>query len=307
MNFSETVKVVAAVIQRQDNILIALRPDHLHEGGKWEFPGGKQERAESAEAALCRELKEELGITPTSYRRLIAVNHQYPEKHVSLDVWLVTEFLGEPEGKEGQRVEWVDKAQLSSYTFPAANYPIIKAVHLPACCVITSPETQVSQIADRSFQDEILIVRFPSLSAADYSSVASKVVEYRQKGQKVMLTSQMSEVQALGADGLHMNSRRLMATDHLEARSDQWLSAACHNQEELEKAVALGLDFVLLSPVRPTTTHPQADPLGWTQFARLVRGCNLPVFALGGVKPGDLQQAWRSGAQGVAGIGAFWS
>ncbi|MNG32855.1 hypothetical protein D3C76_1615110 [compost metagenome] len=68
----------------------------------------------------------------------------------------------------------------------------------------------------------------------------------------------------------------------------------------------MDVDFVTLSPVQPTQTHPDAQPLGWAEAARLIEGFNRPVYLLGGVGPGERQKAWETGAQGVAGIRAFW-
>ena len=68
----------------------------------------------------------------------------------------------------------------------------------------------------------------------------------------------------------------------------------------------MGVDFVTLSPVQATQTHPQATPLGWERAAELLRASNIPVYLLGGVGPQDRQRAWQAGAQGVAGIRAFW-
>ena len=102
------VHVAAAVIRGTDgSILIARRADTQHQGGLWEFPGGKVEAGESVEAALARELKEELGITVEVARPLIKVQHDYPDKQVLLDVWEVSAFSGEPHGVEGQPLAWL--------------------------------------------------------------------------------------------------------------------------------------------------------------------------------------------------------
>jgi len=68
----------------------------------------------------------------------------------------------------------------------------------------------------------------------------------------------------------------------------------------------MGVDFVTLSPVQPTLTHPGAQPLGWEQTSTLIDGFSKPVFLLGGVGPAEVEKAWAAGAQGVAGIRAFW-
>ena len=103
------IHVVAAVIRGADGrILIARRADTQHQGGLWEFPGGKVEEGEAVEVALARELREELGIEVTGSRPLIKVSHDYPDKQVLLDVREVDAFTGEPHGAEGQ--PWLGSA-----------------------------------------------------------------------------------------------------------------------------------------------------------------------------------------------------
>lgn len=123
------IHVVAAVIYNsRQQILLAQRPLHKHQGGKWEFPGGKVEPTETAIIALKRELFEELGIEADlpSMRPLIEIRHIYPDKNICLDVWSVSQFQHEPVGKEGQTIAWFELAELASLDFPAANQPILQ-------------------------------------------------------------------------------------------------------------------------------------------------------------------------------------
>ena len=110
------------------NILIAKRAQHLHQGGLWEFPGGKVEAGETVEQALRRELLEELAIEVTAQQPLLVIEHDYPDKAVFLDVWWVSAFSGEPQAREGQPLRWAAAASLDEFEFPAANAPIIAAV-----------------------------------------------------------------------------------------------------------------------------------------------------------------------------------
>lgn len=117
--------VAVGVVVRQQQVLLSLRASHQHQGGKWEFPGGKVEGTETVRSALGRELQEELAIHIEQARPLMQVRHQYPEREVLLDIWLVEAFSGEPKGMEGQQVEWFDISQLHSLVFPDANQPIV--------------------------------------------------------------------------------------------------------------------------------------------------------------------------------------
>ena len=124
------IEVVAAVIFSRcgKKIFLAKRPDKSHQGGLWEFPGGKKEAGETAYQALSRELEEELAIKVTATDSLIKINHDYGDKLVELDVYKVTAFEREPFGAEGQKTQWVDLADINEYEFPAANQAIIKAL-----------------------------------------------------------------------------------------------------------------------------------------------------------------------------------
>lgn len=120
------VHVVAAVIRGDsDSILIAKRPDHLHQGGLWEFPGGKVDDGEAVCDALARELDEELAIEVKAAEPFMEIHHDYSDKSVFLDIWTVEQFEGEPQGNEGQQVRWVSRNELRSYDFPEANLAII--------------------------------------------------------------------------------------------------------------------------------------------------------------------------------------
>ena len=135
---ADAVHVAVGVIfnSKQDQILIAKRPKHLHQGGLWEFPGGKVGIGESVDQALTRELFEEVGITPIQAQPLMGVHHDYSDKQVFLDIWTVTQFTGNAQGAEGQQIKWVDLPELyrpeSQYKFPQANQAILdklKSLH----------------------------------------------------------------------------------------------------------------------------------------------------------------------------------
>jgi 8-oxo-dGTP diphosphatase len=119
---------VGVILDANCNVLIARRALHTHQGGLWEFPGGKVEMGESPMDALTRELREELGIVVGRTSALLEVCHDYGDKSVLLDVHVVWEFVGEAVGLEDQPLVWVAPQELSQYTFPAANLPIVTAV-----------------------------------------------------------------------------------------------------------------------------------------------------------------------------------
>ena len=120
------IEVAVGVILREGQVFISKRADDLHQGGKWEFPGGKREQDESIEQALARELKEEIGIEINGSSPLVTITHDYTDKQVTLDVHTVEDFTGQPTQLEGQEARWVSIQDLADYQFPEANKVIVE-------------------------------------------------------------------------------------------------------------------------------------------------------------------------------------
>ncbi len=312
-DMNDWLHVAAAVIRDgAGRVLIAERPAHLHQGGLWEFPGGKVEPGEDARAALARELDEELGITVRACSPLIRVRHRYPDRNVLLDVWEVTAFAGEPHGREGQPVRWVDTGALQAFSFPAANLPIVTAAHLPRHYLITpEPENDDAFLArlQQRLRAGVRLVqlRCKSRTGAAFTALAREAVRVtHRQGAGLLLNGAPEQALALGADGVHLTGAGLRALNARPLPAGYWVAASCHDAEDLAHAAAIGVDFAVLSPVQPTASHPGASTLGWEAFHALTELSHIPVYALGGVGPADLAQACRCGAQGIAAIRGLW-
>ena len=308
------VHVAAAVIRGTDGkILIARRTDAQHQGGLWEFPGGKVEPVETVEDALGRELQEELAIVVSAARPLIKVQHDYPDKQVLLDVWEVSAFTGEPRGVEGQPLAWVSARDLPEYEFPAANQAIVTAARLPDQYLITPDGLETPEFL-RGLQKAIaggiklVSLRAPNGYDPKYRDLAVDATGLCAGKAQLMLKGPFEWLGDFPSAGWHVTADQLRkyAAKGRPLAKDRWLAASCHNAEELALAEQMDVDFVTLSPVLPTQTHPDAQPLGWQQAQQLIANFSKPVFLLGGLGPDDRQQAWQAGAQGVAGIRAFW-
>lgn len=127
------VEVAVGVIKRDNTIYISKRHEKLHQGGLWEFPGGKREDGETIEQTLQRELKEEVGIDFIEQTPLLVIEHDYGDKKVRLDVRLVEAFTGEPSHQENQQAMWVNIQQLPDYDFPQANKIIVDTLLKTFC------------------------------------------------------------------------------------------------------------------------------------------------------------------------------
>ncbi len=117
---------VAIIVDKEQRILITQRPAHVPHGGYWEFPGGKLEANETAEQALTREIKEEVGLEIQNPTLVGEIHHQYPDRNVHLIIFQVTQFQGLATCREGQpQLEWASKTSLQQKKFPEANQAIL--------------------------------------------------------------------------------------------------------------------------------------------------------------------------------------
>lgn len=303
----------AALVDRAGRVLLARRADAAHQGGLWEFPGGKLEPGETVEAALRRELAEELGVAVVSHRPLIRIRHDYDDLSVLLDVHRVDDWHGEVHGREGQPLAWVAPGDLSAYPMPAADVGIVSALQLPSLYLITPPRIE----APARFLDDLdaalargvrlLQLRVFDLSADALQRLGREVCRRCQgHGGRVLVNGPVELADAIGADGLHLAGRMLATIDRRPVETGRLLAASCHDAGDLARAAALGADFAVLSPVLPTPSHPDAEPIGWDGFRDTVEAAAMPVYALGGMRSDLLATAWGHGAQGIAGIRGLW-
>jgi 8-oxo-dGTP diphosphatase len=310
---SVTSVAVGILQDAQHRVLVARRPKQSHQGGKWEFPGGKIQPGESVPDALARELREELGIGVLVSRPLLRVVHHYSDKSVLLDVWRVLDHIGEPHGCEGQPLQWVTRGELQDLELPEADQPILRALDLPPLYVISDATRYgIAESLNRLERmlhagARLVQLREPAMPPVEYRSLARKVVSMaRDHGARVLLNADPSWVEECGADGVHLNSNRLMALERRPLAARYLVAASCHDEAELRKAARIGADFSVLSPVHATRSHPAAVPLGWREFARLRMAADIPVYALGGLLADDLNEARLAGATGLAMIRGIW-
>jgi 8-oxo-dGTP diphosphatase len=298
------IEVAAAVIQRPNGeFLLAQRPAGKVYAGYWEFPGGKVEPGEAASAALARELDEELGIDVERAYPWLTREYVYPHGHVRLNFFRVVSWRGEPHPREDQAIAWQSPRAANLSPMLPANAPVLASLALPVEYAVTNAAglgipAMLDKLRTRLEMGLKLVqVREPGLSGKERELFTQQVIGLAQRyGCRVLVKEP-----AAGADGVHLTAAQLMA---LQAKPKGLVAASCHTRAELEQAMALELDFVVLGPVKEKGA---AQALGWAGFADIARHATIPVYAIGGLTRADFEDAWTAGAHGLAMIRGSWS
>ncbi len=307
------VEVVAGVIRdARGRILLARCTVGRDLAGLWEFPGGKREPGETAEAALVRELCEELGIEVELGAPLIAVPQRYPHKRLRLDVRRIASWRGgAPRGLDGQALAWVPPAKLSSYAMPPADRPVVAALLQTDRYLVTpTPADDKAWLEglQRSLAAGVRRVqlRAPGLDPARWRRLCAKAIGLCRKAGADVLVNGDAAMAAELQVGLHLRAAQLPCLEARPLPPELEVAASCHNVEELRMAEALGCDFAVAGPLKATATHPGTPGIGWSAFAVLREQVSLPIYAIGGLAPADLATARDHGAQGIAAIRGLW-
>lgn len=171
-------------------------------------------------------------------------------------------------------------------------------------------EERFVETFEKHLKNGMKLIQFRSknINIVDYIRIYSRLFDIKKMYPDVILMSNgpIEYLININIDGLHLTSHVLMKMSEKPKKAGLIFSASCHNAEQLKKAYSLGVNFVTLSPILKTKTHPDASPLGWQQFKNLIQGYSLPVFALGGLGRNNYQEALSFGAYGIAAIRSFW-
>ena len=302
--------VAAAVIERPGEFLLAQRPEGKAYAGFWEFPGGKIEPGEDPRAALVRELKEELGIEVTAATPWITRVYAYTHATVRLHFLRVSAWRGEPQPLEDQAIRWQRVGAPDVAPMLPANAPVLAALALPAVMVVSDAarmgiDAWIAALAERALGERMLVqVREKGMDRQKLQHLLSRaLVRAEPFGSRVVVNSGNGRYPQ--CDGVHLTAAALMAA---ERRPEGALvGASCHDEREIAHAASLGVDYVVVGPVKPTASHPGAQPLGWDRFAALVRDQPMPSYAIGGLARSDLAEARRHAAHGVALLSAAFA
>jgi len=309
---SAPVGVAVAVLVRSDGaVLLAQRPETKVYSGYWEFPGGKIEPGEPVPEALRREVREELGVEVERAYPWITRVFVYPHAKVRLHFYRIYAWRGEPRALEHRAIAWQRPDAIELEPLLPANGPVIRSLMLPSEYAITHAgvlgvELFLSRLEARlRGRLKLVQIREKTLAPQAVAEFARRVTALaRAHGAKVLVNSDAVLASEIGADGVHLTAEQLRSAS---TRPDfPWCGASCHSIEELRRAEALGVDFVVLGPVRPTPSHPNAVALGWEGFREIAAGAAVPVYALGGIVPSDLEQGMSCGAHGIAMVRGSW-
>lgn len=289
--------------------LLAQRPVGKVYAGYWEFPGGKLEPGETAAEALVRELQEELGIHCRAVLPWLSQYYDYPHARVHIRFFRIPAWDGGIAPLEHSGFVWVpcDGEPTVSPVLPA-NTPILRGLALPTryaitCAELNGVEPELARL-DAALEHglKLIQVRDKTLPAEERERFARRAIaRAHAAGARVLVNDTPAIAAQWGADGVHLSSDQLDTYAKNGVRPPLPLvGASCHDADQLAQAEALACDFAVLAPVLPTATHPTAPALGWDRFSELVAPRRLPVFALGGMRPGMLDLAMAHGAHGIA-------
>ena len=296
------VDVAIAILLHKSKVLVGWRQVNQHQGNKHEFPGGKVEQGETPEQACRREIYEEVGIGLKDWHVFDMIQHEYDDIIVNLHLfhaYVPDELLNQIH----QPWAWYHRDQLASLNFPKANAVILQRLIW----------SHLIKISDQ-------IEALPQSNAQLYWRVQTGEIEKIEQQLKILNDAQLQKliinielwrelntVLQAKIDTIHLKQSQLMGLNKGELVVGKRFIAACHDAVSLQHAHQIGCDAVFLSPVNTTETHPNAKVLGWDDFAVLAKNSDIPVFALGGVAPKNLEQAQKHHAYGLAGIRQFSS
>lgn len=332
---------VGVVIDEAGRVLMGQRVVGKPYAGWWEFPGGKFEAGEDAHAALVRELDEELGIAVERSDPWVVREHVYEHAHVRLHFRRVVRWRGEPRGREGQAIAWCDPAAINVGPLLPAAIATVRWLALPRHYWLTDAaglgigpfldafEVKLAALArrwDAPADRAMVLLREPALDPTEVDALAramlKRVAAAGLDGRLALLASSrhpgiagpIGDIASPGPLGRHLTGRDLgqclQAVDQGAAPAardlPQRLGASCHQQADLLAADRIGADLVVYGPVLATASHPGVRGIGWAGLQAAIAATPVPVYALGGVGPDDLDRAMRAGAHGIAMQRAAW-
>lgn len=293
------IDVAIGILLYKNKVLVGWREAKQHQGNQHEFPGGKVESNESPVEACRREIYEEVGVGIKEWHVFDQITHEYDDVIVQLHLFhafVPDELLA----LIHHPWSWFTRNQLKNLNFPKANDAILQRLSWPHFI-------KVSELLDSFSSDRLQYWRSKNLVKQNIK----QTLEHLSEAELDAVILNQDQWQELDYDlqkkikTIHLKQHQLMQLKQADLVVSKRYIAACHDLVALNHAHKLGCDAVFISPVQATPTHPEAIALGWDGFAQIAEHSHIPVFALGGLHPNDLEQAIKHGAYGVAGIRNF--
>ena len=297
-----TIEVAATVLQdAHGKVLLAERTRRQVSAGYWELPGGKVDPGETPAEAANRELREEIGVSSQGLRPWLVYEHRFPLRRIKLHLFRASGWTGTPQGCEGQRLRWVDPARPAvTPILPSCERALMALALPPVYAVLEADREPAVAGLLRAIAAGARLVQLHAhaLSPDQRITLARRLGTLAAaQGARILLHGSAQEVVRAGVAGLHSEPSQLR---RLDARPDVklWIPA-CHNAADLQHAIALGADAVVLSPVLGTAGPADVPLLGWDGLARQAAAAPIGIYAAGGMTPALLARAQGAGAIGI--------
>jgi 8-oxo-dGTP diphosphatase len=311
-----TIKVAVGILRNnKQQILISKRQNHQFMPDFWELPGGKIKQGELPKQAIIRELKEELGIVVTHLSAHKNITHQYPDRLIKLSIFNINQYQQTPRGIEGQDIIWSDIDNLANFKLLPTMKIFINSITLPNKYWITPALNHQSDDWMKKFDEKInqgiSLIQLRSKTPLNSHFIAELYSKCQQHNIKLLLNIIDKSFNENYCDGWHITTAEMLALNKnpilkkSSTTKPKILGVSTHCLKEALMAQNLGADFIVISPIQATQTHPNATPLGWKTAQEVAKKINIPVYFLGGMGLKDLNKALKLNAQGIAGVSAF--
>ncbi|HIG88477.1 MAG TPA: Nudix family hydrolase, partial [Candidatus Thioglobus sp.] len=233
----------------------------------------------------------------------------YADRMVELCIYNIDQYQNTPLGIEGQQIAWVSVQELHNYQLLPTMKAFINSITLPNKYWITPSTNHQSESWMKKFDEkmtqDISLIQLRSKTTLDNHFIAELHDKCKQHNVKLLINTIDKSFDESHCDGWHITTDEMLKLNKNPCDENKLLGASTHSLDEALKAQEIGADFVVISPVQATQTHPETIPIGWKAAEEVVRKLNIPVYFLGGMDLEDLDKTLKIGAQGIAGVSAF--